>query len=411
MTKNSVALMDSNLQSSARGVTVAYVGCWYKNDMYSHNCRNLVEALRARGLKIDVITSNCRCFSSALRFDIATDELINTNCATIQLPHAPHDPGWEKHGMLKYMLVKVFRLDIWLAVARGFLYYWKARKAKVIQYDQVLEAFGSIPLFILAALVTRKCHRLIVTVHEIDHVQRAHKWINRMYRHCSEILVYSDHTRHSVMELGVDPAKIRVIRYGVRLPDLSCQSRTRYIYFGGHFILRGKGYPELIGALAILKSRGTQIKLVSYVGHGCNGLAQAREMAVRAGVSSMIEWGEFFSGEELARAYQTCKACIVPYTGGSARHPLSSAMANATPVIATRAADISEYLGELGIYIDGSSEAIANAICDIESGRLEIRELGHRLRERAASELEVGKIAERICDLYAAGPAKGESIS
>jgi hypothetical protein len=33
-------------------------------------------------------------------------------------------------------------------------------------------------------------------------------------------------------------------------------------------------------------------------------------------------------------------------------------MVNATPVIATRAVDIPEYLGELGIYVDGTAESI-----------------------------------------------------
>ena len=52
-------------------VRLAYIGCWYKNDMYSHNCSNLVDSLRTAGMKVDVVTSNCRCFSSAQKFTIA----------------------------------------------------------------------------------------------------------------------------------------------------------------------------------------------------------------------------------------------------------------------------------------------------------------------------------------------------
>ena len=55
--------------------------------------------------------------------------------------------------------------------------------------------------------------------------------------------------------------------------------------------------------------------------------------------------GRVYSEADLVSAYQTSKACIIPFTGGSARHPVTTAMANAAPVIATAAADIPEYLG------------------------------------------------------------------
>src|SRR5437763_692364 len=122
-------------------VQLAYIGCWYKNDMYSHNCSTLVDSLRAAGTNVNVITSNCRCYSTADQFAIAKDELINENCSPIAIPHAPHDPGM-KHGRLKYLAVKILRLDLILATVRGFLYYRRARKADVIHFDQVLEAFG-----------------------------------------------------------------------------------------------------------------------------------------------------------------------------------------------------------------------------------------------------------------------------
>lgn len=382
---------------------VSYIGCWYRNDLYSHNCSNFVEALRGRGLNIDVVTSNCRCFSSAQRFDIALDELINNRCTAVKLPHAPANPGRKKHGLLKYLAVKGFRLDLWLAVARGFLYYRRTRFADVIQYDQVLEAFGCIPLFLLAALAGHSRRRLIVAVHEIDPLQKKHRWINRMYKNCSEILVYSHQMKQALVELGVEADRITPIKYGAVMPELGQGARTRYIYFGGHFILRGKGYSEVLGALGLLRSRSVRICLLIYVGHGCNGLEEARAMASSRGLDDMIEWGEFFSGAQLAVAYQSCKACIVPYTGGSARHPITCAMANATPVIATRAVDIPEYLGPLGIYVDGSSESIANAICDVENGVVDLAGLGMELRMRAAADLDITKIADSVSKIYSTG--------
>ena len=380
-------------------VRLAYIGCWYKNDMYSHNCSNLVDSLRTAGMTVDVVTSNCRCFSSAQKFAIAKDELINERCSPIAIPHAPRDPG-KKHGMLKYLAVKTFRLDLILATARGFLYYKRARRADVIHFDQVLEAFGCIPLFIVIGLASLFGKRVVVTVHEIDPFQREHKWLNRWYDKCAEVLVFSENMKQQIVALGAGAENIKVIRYGALIPELVPADRKQYIYFGGHFILRGKGYVELLDALAMLKSKGAQIPLVIYVGYGCNGLAEAKELAIRKQVDDMIQWQDFYSGEELAKVYQRSKACIIPYTGGSARHPLTCAMVNATPVVATRAVDIPEYLGELGIYIDGSSASIVDAILEIESGRKDLIALGNDLRAKALAELDYGKIAGELSREY-----------
>lgn len=111
----------------------------------------------------------------------------------------------------------------------------------------------------------------------------------------------------------------------------------------------------------------------------------------------MMQWNEFFTSSELAAAYQTCKACLIPFTSGSARHPLTTAMANGTPVIATRNIDIPEYLGASGIYIDGSAESIAASIEQIEAGRVDLRRIGTELRAKAAEALDVRRVAADMC--------------
>ena len=390
-------MSDRAIQS--KPVQLAYIGCWYKNDMYSHNCSNLVDSLRAAGTQVNVVTSNCRCFSSAQRFAIAKDELINQNCSAVAIPHAPHDPGM-KHGRLKYFAVKILRLDVILATVRGFLYYNRTRRADVIHFDQVLEAFGFIPFFIVITLAGWFGNRVTVTVHEIDPFQRKHARLNRCYRKCAEVFVYSEHMKNQLVALGAPAERIKVIRYGALIPAIVPADRKQYIYFGGHFILRGKGYPELLDALAMLKSREMKIPIVIYVGYGCNGLQEAKEMAVLKQVDDMITWQDFYTGEELAKAYQRSKACIIPFSGGSARHPVTSAMVNATPVIATRAVDIPEYLGDLGIYIDGTAASIADAVAEVENGRRDLHSLGQSLRATALAELDYHSIASELSREY-----------
>lgn len=238
--------------NSTTPASVAYIGCWFGRDMYAHNCSAVVDSLRACGVATTVVTSNCRCFSSASHFDISVDELINGNCVPVKLPHAPHNPG-KKHGLLKYLAVRTFRLDIWLAAIRGILFYRKSRKADIIHYDQVLEAFGSIPFFVLAMLAGFTHKRLFVTVHEIDPFQQAHRWANRMYTRCEKVIVFSENMKHSLEALGIDRHRIVVTRYSSMIPALSDKTRSEYIYFGGHNILSGKGYKPLLEALRILK--------------------------------------------------------------------------------------------------------------------------------------------------------------
>jgi glycosyltransferase involved in cell wall biosynthesis len=206
--------------------------------------------------------------------------------------------------------------------------------------------------------------------------------------------------RQQLVGLGASAGKISSIRYGAAMPELIERERKNYLYFGGHNILNGKGYTEFLDSLAILRARGVKVHTVIYVGHGCNGLQPAQKLADSKGVSGMIDWQEFYRGDELAKVYQASKACIVPFTGGSARHPLSCAMVNATPVIATRAVDIPEYLGDLGIYVDGSANSIADAICRIEGRSIDMRALGRRLRAKALAELDYQKIAQEISGMY-----------
>lgn len=384
----------------AKAPDVAFIGCWFNGDMYSHSCSNLVDSLRSQDVKINVVTSNCRCYSSSTKFDISVDQLINSNCSAVKIPHAPPNPGL-KHGRFKQMVVKGLRLDIWLAAARGFLYYKKAGKSEVVHFDQVLEAFGCIPVYVLSFLTAFNKKRLFVTIHEIDPFQKEHPWINRFYKRVERVLVFSEDMKKQIEGLGVDPKKIFVTRYGAVIPPLSGRKRTRYIYFGGHHILSGKGIEPLIGALKILKAKGTRIDLLLYYGYGCVGMEKSRALAEQAGVNDMIEWSEYLGGTDLSVAYQASKACIVPYTSGSARHPLTNAMVNATPVIGTNKVDIPEYVGPYGITIDGSAESIANAIMDVENGAVDLEGLGRKLREKAIDELAMDRVAANVRELYA----------
>jgi len=389
----------SNTSATNTSVRLAYIGCWYKNDMYAHNCSNMVDSLRANNVTVDVVTSNCRCFTSSQHCGVAKDELMNQSCSAIGLPHAPANPS-KRYGLVKYYAVKTLRLDLWLAAARGFLYYWRSRQADVIHFDQVLEAFGAIPLLVVVGLARIVHKPVVANVHEIDPIQRNHKWLNHMYEKCDKVLVYSEHMKTELVRLGVRADKIIPVRYGAAVPDMGAYERNQYIYFGGHHLLKGKGLHEMLEALAILRRKGRNVAVLCYVAHGCDGVDEAKEMAARLGIASMIKWADFYDSKGLSAAYQRSKACLIPFTSGSARHPLTCAMANGTPIVATRAVDIPEYAGEMGIYVDGSPESIAKAIEEIEEGDHDLQRIGFELRKKATHEFDYFIVAQGLASLY-----------
>src|SRR5262249_43290018 len=151
-----------------------------------------------------------------------------------------------------------------------------------------------------------------------DPFQKKHTRFNSCYRKCAQIFAYSENMKKQIVALGAPAGKIKVIRYGTAIPEVVPTERNQYIYFGGHFILRSKGYSELLDALVQLKDRSIRVPVTIYVGYGCNGLQEAKQMATRKQLDDVITWQDFYTGETLARVYQRSKACIIPFTGGSA---------------------------------------------------------------------------------------------
>ena len=101
-------------------------------------------------------------------------------------------------------------------------------------------------------------------------------------------------------------------------------------------------------------------------------------------LDSYVEWSDFLHGHTMTETYQRSFACLIPYTGSSGKYPATCAMANATPVIATRKAGIPEYLAELGIYIkENSPDELAAAMMAIMEEDASIIQLRGDLRERA----------------------------
>jgi len=382
-------------------MNICIIGCWYRDDIYSHHFYSLSEKIKNdENINVKLVTSNCNCYSSSQKYSIAKDELLNNNCQVTKIPYAPLNPN-KDHGLFKYYVVKLLKLNYFFEIARGISFSNKTKHCNIIHFDQVLRSFGILSFSTLLFLAKAFNKKVVITVHELDPLQNKYKGLTKYYNKADRIIVFSHDFKDDLVNLGVNKSKIEVIPYGVSIEALKGYERDQFIFFGGHNLLRGKGFYNLVNAIEILVSKGKNPRLMIYVGEGCLGLEEGKQNVSGRGLDKYIEWREFLYGSKLAEEYQKSIACIIPYTGGSGRYPATTAMANATPVIATRKASLPEYLEKLGVYIrEDSPEELAEALSNLMNDQPLVKSLGLKLRERAERLYSFEVVAQKTLQVY-----------
>ena len=382
-------------------MNVSLIGCWYRGDVYSHHFMSLIRGINKKnGINIKLITSNCNCFSSAQRFGIAPEELLDNSGKIIRLPYAPLEPN-KNAGFLKYNLVKHSRLNYFLEMMRGVSFFFSSKDADIIHFDQVLRAFGILSFAVLLAFVKMFGKKIVVTVHELDPLQEKYKSLTKLYNLTDKVFVFSEDFKKELAVLGVKDEKIEVIPYAVSLEPLKNYKREGFIFFGGHKLLKGKGFDILLDALKLVQKKGIKTRVVIYTGKGCSGLEDGKRKVIEKGLEEFISWSDFLRGPALSEAYQKSVGCLIPFTGGSGRHPATSAMANATPIIATRKAALPEYVGDAGLFInEGAAKELADAMIRLLDHPGVAASVGAKLRERAEKFFSADVISERLVAVY-----------
>jgi glycosyltransferase involved in cell wall biosynthesis len=381
-------------------MNICMIGCWYRDDIYGHHWYHLMNELALnRDVKIKVVTSNCSCFSSSQRYAISKNDLITESCDTVKIPYIPLDPS-KKYGNFKYYFLRLFKIYYISEIVRGCLFFKKASGFDIIHFDQALKSFGSLPFITLVILAKLFNKKVVVTMHELDTIQEKYKRINHLYNKADKIIVFSEDFREELVGLGINEDRIKLIRYGVSVEKLDTHKRNQFIYYGGHNLLKGKGFDTLVEAVNILKLKGHECKILIYSGNA-SGINEGKILVKDMGLEKFFIWSPFLYGTKLSEAYQKSMACIIPFTGGSGRYPATTAMANATPVIATRKASLPEYLNELGIYInENSPKELADAILYLMDNPHVIERIGGKLRSRAKDFYSKDVIGNQFFELY-----------
>jgi glycosyltransferase involved in cell wall biosynthesis len=130
-------------------------------------------------------------------------------------------------------------------------------------------------------------------------------------------------------------------------------------------------------------------------------MLEGKDLAKTFGVEDYLEWPYRPMGEAVTNLYQKSLFCIIPFTKGSACYPVTTAMANGTPVIATREAGVPEYLRDLGIYVEKNSpDQLAQSMIKVMDEPSILTEYGPKMTEQAMKLYSWNVVADATIKLY-----------
>jgi glycosyltransferase involved in cell wall biosynthesis len=193
-------------------------------------------------------------------------------------------------------------------------------------------------------------------------------WMRWAAKRCAAIVAVSEALRQSMIGLGIDAAKITVLRNGVDLATFGAHDRMavrRELGLDGTVLLcvgnlvPDKGQEHAIRALPELPAAHLVV-----IGEGPQE-GPLRRLASELGVAARITWVGVVPQVELARYYAAADATVLMSAREGLPNVLLESMACGTPVVATNVGGVSEVVTapESGLVLkEASSTALASAV-------------------------------------------------
>ena len=238
----------------------------------------------------------------------------------------------------------------------------------------VIDAHFAFPDGVAAVLLGAWFHRPVVItargsdINVMPKSSAARWWLRWAAKRCAAFVAVSEALARALIELGVEPEKISVLRNGVDLATFAALDRTvvrRELGLTGTLLLSvgnlvpEKGHQHVIAALPELADARLII-----VGQGPYEDALRRQ-AVELGVAERVAWIPVLAQSELARYYTAANATILMSHNEGTPNVLLESMACGTPVIATDVGGVPEIVTsrESGLVVrERSGDALVAAI-------------------------------------------------
>lgn len=260
---------------------------------------------------------------------------------------------------------------------------------------------------------------LVVTVHDLAFLRAPEHFTPRgnayfrqaltvTRRSADVVVVPSQATADDCLREGFDPARLRVVPHGVRVPvvapEHAAEIRARlgldrpYVLWCGTFEPR-KNLPALLDAFARVPA-GTDLQLLLAGPAGWGGADAEVQRRLAGPLAGRVRLLGRLTLDELHVAYAAARAFAFPSTWEGFGMPVLEAMAHGTPVVTTAGTSMAEFADGAGLLVDpDDAGALADALLAATGD--EHDRLAGLARDRAAASTW-DRAAELTLDAYRA---------
>lgn len=301
------------------------------------------------------------------------------------------------------MYARFFIQSMWLSVTHRF---------------DAIHAFRALPEGLVAWLVARLSFRPVVIY---AHGEELTTWgkggkyraMRFALRHADRVIANSEHTRDTLLEMDVDPARITLIYPGVDVSvfrpgldvsglreSLGIHADDKLVFSVGR-LSRRKGFDQVIRAVAKLRTEGV---LVHYVIGGIGEDADYLDgLIAEHNVQGIVHRIGPVSEADLPRWMNACDVFAMPnreIDGDNEGFGMVFIEAGACgkPVLAGDAGGTGAAVndGLTGLRVEGTSiKAVANGLIRLLSGKDDVTEMGLSGWKRVQTEFAWEKVAEK----------------
>jgi glycosyltransferase involved in cell wall biosynthesis len=349
-----------------------------------HHVLTLVEELGSRGVDTELIVLLW-----------ATDEHIEAALARVQSAGVRVFRIERRPGSPTFLSRLVRALDCW----RRLGLFLRGRG------DRVVHMHMELVMQVIAARLAG-CARLVLSIHNDnpEYRQLARRaWFRCLVRSGVRFVAITDHVRqYLVASVGVAPARVQTIRYGVPMPPRRPPSRHELGLSADDFVVgfvgrltAQKNVPLLLQAMA----QRPDITCV-IVGNG-ERRGELERLAGELGCANVRFLG---AQPDAARFMPLFDVFCLPSIWEGLGVVLLEAMLQRVPVVASRAGAIPEVLdgGRCGVLIDPSSvSSLVEALDALRGDARRRQALVAAAHEHATSVYTVRRMGDETCDLYA----------
>jgi glycosyltransferase involved in cell wall biosynthesis len=223
------------------------------------------------------------------------------------------------------------------------------------------------------AAICRKAKIIFTTHHDPTHVGK--RFATHFLDKCNGIVALTEIEHRSMLHLGLDRSKVRLIPNGIDLTRYSDLPRkdtfkkkvgvtNKLILYAGRIDV-GKGCGVLVEAVAMAKKYLGDCTL-AFVGPDWGSQEYLQSLAASRNIAALFLGN--LARDELKEAFVSCDVFVLPSLEESAPLSIMEAMACGAPIVATCVGGVPAMVrhGETGLLVQpGDPCQLARAICSI----------------------------------------------